>query len=355
MKSCSYWNHRIDNSATNQCLLIKLDSLRALTAHQVLPVTVQYSKILSMHTLALNDGNQMPILGLGTWQADPGVVGEAVRVALMEAEYQHIDCAAIYGNEKEIGNTFHDVFTRQRKPRENIFITSKLWNTEHHPDKVEAACRKTLSDLQLDYLDLYLIHWGLAFDSSTGEPRPVDEQGRIKTERVPLTATWQAMEQLVHSGLVKSIGVANFTTVQLLDLLASAQIKPVMNQVELHPYLNQQALVDFCHHYDVAVTAYSPLGAPGGAGKNLPSLLSDSTIIAIATTHQKTPAQVILRWGMQRQTIVIPKSVTPQRIIENAQLFDFELTPEEMQQITSLNRNQRAVDPAQMWGMPYFA
>ncbi len=297
----------------------------------------------------------MPQLGLGTWQADPGVVGNAVRYALSEAQYTHLDCAAIYGNEKEIGESLHQIFSDSPTRRESVFITSKLWNTQHHPHMVAQACRQTLSDLQLDYLDLYLMHWGVAFDPTKGTDRPLDPQGRALTDYIPLADTWSAMEKLVTEGLVRSIGVANFPAMLLLDLLSHASISPEVNQIELHPYLAQKELLTFCNEHDVAVTAYSPLGAPGGAGKQFESILLDPTILQLSRKYQKSAAQIVLRWGIQRGTAVIPKSVTPERITENSKVFDFELSLADMETISKLDRNQRIVDPVRMWGLPYFS
>jgi diketogulonate reductase-like aldo/keto reductase len=304
-------------------------------------------------SLTLNNGNKMPALGLGTWKSEPGKVTKAVEHALLKANYKHIDCAAIYGNEKEIGAAFTSVFESGKVKREDVFVTSKLWNTEHHPDNVEKACQQTLKDLNLEYLDLYLIHWGIAFEPSA-ERYAFDENGIIKTIPVSIKETWQAMEKLVEKGLVKSIGVSNFTTPMLVDLLTYAEIKPAVNQIELHAYHNQQALVDFCGHKEIAVTAYCPLGKPGNLRDGEPVLLQSNELAKIAENHDKTPAQVLLRWAVQRGTIAIPKSVTPARIEENINIFDFELTEKEMAQINVMDKGYRFVNPSEGWGLPYF-
>lgn len=301
----------------------------------------------------------MPTLGLGTWQSPPNKAGEAVRYALTEAGYTHVDCAAIYGNEKEIGASLKNVFAGPVK-REDVFITSKLWNSFHARDNVAKACRQTLLDLKVEYLDLYLIHWGLA--TAPGAKEPLDENGMLITERTPIRETWEAMQELVREGLVKAIGVSNFTTPMLTDLLSYGDIPPAVNQVELHPYLQQTALVEFCAHKTIAMTGYSPLGRPGaepprsymnapGAGQRL---VDDATVTGIASRHKKTPAQVLLRWGVQRGTIVIPKSVTPSRIKENAEIYDFELSDADMRAIAALDRGLRFCNPIEWWGIPYF-
>ncbi len=299
--------------------------------------------------LTLNNGLTMPTLGLGTWKSAVGVVGEAVTHAL-DLGYRHIDCAAIYGNEPEIGTAFAKAFSKTGIQRKDVFITSKLWNTNHHPDNVEAACRQTLADLQLEYLDLYLIHWGIAFIHGS-ESEPVDDKGMVITEPVPIQATWKAMESLVEKGLVKSIGISNFTTPMILDLLSYAHIKPVVNQIEVHPYNAQPQLIEYCRKKEIVVTAYSPLGS---AGNTTDKPLADPIITAIATDYKKTPAQILIRWSLQRGLIVIPKTVTPVRIAENLNVFDFELSESEMARINGLNKNHRFVEPSQWWGVPYF-
>jgi diketogulonate reductase-like aldo/keto reductase len=302
-------------------------------------------------------------VGLGTWKSLPEKAGAAVEYALKECDYRHIDCAAIYRNEAEIGAAFERVFKSGAVKREEVFITSKLWNTEHARASVRAACEATLKDLKLDYLDLYLMHWGVAIPpnnapSEAAEDRwteQLDENGFLMTDPTPLRETWEAMEELVTAGLVKMIGVANFTAPLLLDLFSCAKVSPVVNQVELHPYLQQSALVEFCKYKGVQVTAYSPLGSPGNyLSKGKPSIAEDPVIKNIATKHGKTPAQVIIRGGVERGTVVIPKSVTPERIKENISIFDFSLDAEDMAAIVQLDRGLRFVEPLEWWKIPYF-
>lgn len=301
----------------------------------------------------LNNGNSIPVLGLGTWQAKNDLVGNAVKFAIKEVGYRHIDCASIYGNEQEIGEALKSVLGTPLK-REELFVTGKLWNTDHKPEHVKEACEKTLKDLRLEYLDLYLMHWGIAFRHGD-DLEPVDKDGKAITESISIRETWQAMEQLVVDGLVKSIGVANFDVVMLVDLLTYARIKPAVNQIELHPYNTQTELVDFCKYKGITVTAYSPLGRQGA--KNIEgSKLFDETIIQkLATKYKKTPAQILLNWAIGRGTVAIPKSTTPERIAENINVFDFMLSEEDAAEISSLNRNRRLVNPVIWWGIPYFA
>lgn len=298
-------------------------------------------------TFTLNNGKKIPALGLGTWKAEPGVVGEAVRAAIVDSGYRHIDCAAIYGNEKEVGKGLDAAF-KSGVNREDVFVTSKLWNTEHHPDNVEKACQKTLDDLGLEYLDLYLVHWGIAFEPSDGDPEPIRD-GQVVTQGVSTRETWEAMEKLVEKGFVRSIGVSNFTVTMLVDLLTYAKIKPVVNQVELHPYLSQTALVDFCKQRGILPVAYSPL-VHGGLED-----FKHGVIGTLADKYRKTPAQIMLNWAISRGTCAIPKSSNPKRIAENADIFDFELTKSELGAVSTLNKNYRTCDPIEWWGVPYFA
>lgn len=298
----------------------------------------------------LNTGAHMPFVGLGTWKSAPNEAGEAVMYALTECDYRHVDCAPIYGNEKEIGKALSAVFGTGAIKRKEVFVTSKLWDTEHGRDDVRRACEATLSDLGLDYLDLYLLHWGIA------EPKKghtYDQNGHLVTLRIPIRETWEAMEELVGAGLVKAIGVANFTAPLLLDLFSYAKILPVVNQIELHPYLQQSRLVDFCQRLDMVVTAYSPLARPG-YGEMSERLVDEKLIHSIASTYDKTPAQVLLRWGVQRNTVVIPKSTHRERLKENIGIFDFELSESDMGAIASLERGLRLVDPYQWGHVPYF-
>ncbi len=300
----------------------------------------------------------MPVVGLGTWQSPANKAGEAVEYALTKCGYTHIDCAWIYGNQKEIGASLKKVFASGIK-RDNVFITSKLWNSFHARGDVGRACKDTLHELELEYLDLYLMHWGLASPAGK-ESEPLDEHGVLKSGNIPIRETWEAMQELVQTGLVKAVGVSNFTTPMLTDLLSYAKIIPTANQIELHPHLQQSRLVDFCRSKGIAVTAYSPLGRPGSQPPRsymqqpAARLVDDPLIAGIASAHKKTPAQVLIRWALERETIVIPKSVTPERIRENIDVFDFELSEKEMQAIAALDKRERLVDPMDWWKIPYF-
>lgn len=298
-----------------------------------------------MKTLIFKNKSQMPILGLGTWKSAPGEVYEAVKEAV-KIGYRHIDCAAIYGNEKEIGQALSELIKEGVVNREDLWITSKLWNSNHGKDNVIPALKETLADLQLDYLDLYLIHWpiahkkGIAFASKAEEFLSMEEQ--------PIANTWKGMEQAVKEGLTRNIGVSNFSISKLKDLMKVAEIKPELNQVELHPYLQQNELVKYCQSQSIHVMAYSPLGSSDRPEvmkkEDDPILLEDTQIAALADIKGVSVAQMILAFAIQRGISPIPKSVNPKRLKQNLDAAKIELNSKEMQNMIALNKDRRYFD-----------
>jgi len=273
--------------------------------------------------------------------------------------YRHFDCACDYGNEKEVGRGLSQVVGKNIASREELWVTSKLWNTFHKAEHVRPACEKSLSDLGLEYLDLYLVHFPISLAYVAPETRyppgwffdPQQENPQMQHVPVPIRETWEAMQLLVDAGLVKNIGICNFNIALIRDLLSYAKIRPAVLQVELHPHLTQEKLLRYCQQEEIAVTAFSPFGAQSyvsiGMADANENLLEEPVVVGIGQQIQKSPAQVLLRWGVQRDTIVIPKSSSPEHLKENIEIFDFELSSEQIAQLDQLNRNRRYNDPGE--------
>lgn len=228
--------------------------------------------------------------------------------------------------------------------REELFVVSKIWNTYYSKERVPICVKQILADLKLDYVDLLLVHWPMSFEQQNERPFPAAADGKVIDGNVDYLEPYKALEELHDQGLAKSIGVSNFNVAQLERLLAVARIKPAVNQVECHPYLGQAELKQFCSQHNIAITAYSPLGNPGSSFNPNPDkekLLKDPVVDALAEAYNKNPGQILIKFQLQRGNLVIPKSVKPDRIISNIQVFDFELTADEMEQLESLDCNYR--------------
>lgn len=298
----------------------------------------------------------MPRIGFGLWKIPREDTAQSV-VEAVRAGYRHFDSAADYGNEKETGEGLKEAIAQGLVAREDLWVTSKLWNTFHGAGHVEEACRKSLDDLGLDYLDLYLVHFPIALEYVPVETRyppewlhdPDADNPVMKPAKVPLHETWVAMEKLVDAGLVKRIGVCNYNSALIHDLMTYARIAPAMLQIESHPYLTQEKLIRCARGYGIDVTAFSPLGAQSyfelDMANREESLLGTAPVMVAAQAHGKTPAQVLLRWGIQRGTAIIPKTTKPERMRENLAIDDFSLSEVEMAAISSLNQNRRFNDP----------
>ncbi|KAI7878187.1 Aldo/keto reductase [Lichtheimia hyalospora FSU 10163] len=301
----------------------------------------------------LNNGNEIPQIGYGTFGgADaPDLVYKAVKVAL-DCGYRHFDTAYLYQTEESLGKAIRE----SNVPREEVFVTTKLWGTFRKPEHVRPAFERSLKDLQFEYIDMYMLHWPMAWEFHGYEHDKLqvkDKDGDLKVLDIPLIDTWREMEKLVKDGLVRNIGVSNCTIPMLEELLKEAEIPPCMNQIEIHPSLPQEEMLKWANEHGIALTAYSPLGNPGFswfASTGHSKTLEEPAVLKAAEKYGKTPVQVLINWGVARGYCVIPKSVTPERIKANIEYF--KMDPEDVEEITKIGRNSpvRTCDPVLMFG-----
>ncbi|KAG2199159.1 hypothetical protein INT47_009898 [Mucor saturninus] len=288
----------------------------------------------------------MPALGFGSWQSKPNEVYDAVLTAI-KAGYRHIDTAYVCKYNKYKNLVY---FNREcGVPRAELFVTTKLWNNNHRPDLVQKAIEASLENLQLNYVDLYLMHWPIAFQASESN-FPKNSDGNIAVDHsIDYIDTYAAMEKLIQLGKTRAIGVSNFTLEKVDRLLKNCKIPPAVNQVELHPYLAQSDLIKFCQNNGVHVTAYSPLGSTDSP------VMQESVVVDIAKRRNASPAQVLLAWGMRRGCSVIPKSVTASRIISNFQVIELEDGDfNAIEELTKTVEPKRLVDPSPFWGVDIY-
>ncbi|KAK7578010.1 hypothetical protein V9T40_010215 [Parthenolecanium corni] len=285
--------------------------------------------------ITLADGHQIPVFGLGTYKCKGSEIENVVKRSI-DLGYRLIDTAFVYANEKDIGKALEEKLIEGNVKREDLFIVTKLWNTKHHPDDVILAMERSLSELRLTYVDLYLIHWPFAMKQV--EEDEYDIHGNPEID-IPLEDTWQAMEKCVKLGYAKSIGISNFNSVQIEKILKVAEIKPVVNQIEYNPYFIPEKLTKFCEEKNIRIMGYSPF-----SGGKLPNLFEEPILLDLAKKYDKTPAQLILRFLLQCGIIPIPKSTNAQRLKENINIFDFELSPRDCEKIKSLNKNERSTN-----------
>ncbi|WP_310991696.1 aldo/keto reductase [Aequorivita marina] len=298
-----------------------------------------------MKTLKFQNGDTMHSIGLGTWKASGNELKKAVKDAIY-AGYRHIDTAKNYGNEEVIGEALAEIFAEGELFREDLFITSKLWNDAHAEGQVIPALQDSLKKLKLDYLDLYLIHWPVAFRNGIDFPKKPDDY--LTPDEAPIIDTWKQMEKAKTDGLTRHIGVSNFSKKKLEDLISKASSKPEMNQIELHPLLQQDDLIAYCKSEDILVTAYSPLGSgdriKAMKAEDEPNMFEIDVLKEIARDRSAIVPQVLIAWHNHRGCAAIPKSTTKDHIIANFKAADVTLTDDDMKKIATLDRHFRYIN-----------
>ena len=317
-----------------------------------------------MATIKLNSGYDMPQVGFGCWKVTNSTCADTIYNAI-KVGYRLFDGAEDYGNEKEVGEGINRAIDEGLVARDELFVVSKLWNNFHHPDNVEKALDKTLGDLNVEYLDLFLIHFPIAFKFVPFEEKYppgfyCGEGDKFLYEDVPLLDTWRALEKLVKKGKIRSIGISNFSGALIQDLLRGAEIPPAVLQIEHHPYLQQPRLIEYVQSKGIAITAYSSFGPQSFVELDHPkvkecvTLFEHEDIVSIAKAHDKSAGQVLLRWATQRGLAVIPKSNKTERLLLNLNVDDFDLSEAELEQIAKLDVGLRFNNPWDWDKIPIF-
>jgi len=298
-----------------------------------------------MEYQTLANGTKVPLFGLGTWKATGDEIYETVKLAI-DIGYRLFDTAYAYQNEKDVGRGINEKIKDGTVSRDELFITTKLWCTHHRRDLVVKQCKESLESLGLDYVDLFLVHFPNAIKEDTGMLcPPKNDVTDVEFSDTHYLECWQGMEDVFRQGLAKAIGVSNFNGEQIKDILNKCEIKPLVSQVEAHPYFPNNKHIKFCNDHGIQVTAYSPFASPDRPPThvmgNLPVLLEDETPKEVGKKYGKSGAQVMLRWAIQRNTSVIPKSSNPKRLKENFEVLNFKLSDEDMKIIDGMDKNIR--------------
>lgn len=299
----------------------------------------------SIPKFRLSDGNECPLLGFGTSDIvanDPKDLGYQAIVHAIKSGHRFLDSAALYQNEEGLGLAIKKCIEDGFVKREDLYVCTKVWCTAHKRASVMKACRESLRKLKLDYVDLYLIHWPVAYAEDGDSVNPLDENGKLRYTNTPITETWQGMEDVKDAGLARSIGVSNFNHKMTNEIFRMCKHRPTVNQVECHAYLSLTKLHEYSRKNHILLNAYCPLGSPGSCAKpGQPAVLEDPVVKELAAKYEKSTAQILLKYLVQREISPIPKSVTPKRIVENLNIFDFEITSEDMQKLLGINRDLR--------------
>ncbi|KAK6184090.1 hypothetical protein SNE40_006623 [Patella caerulea] len=294
--------------------------------------------------LQLPSGDKIPTVGFGTWTVWQGGEGEIYRAVkeAIKVGYRHIDCAWVYKNQEEVGQAIKESIEEGTIKREDLFVTTKVWDTAHRRDAVKENAKQSLSQLGLSYVNLLLVHYPVSFKDGD-DAFPKDNDGNIIFAYHDIVDTWKGMEDCIDADLTRNIGLSNFNHLQVQRIIDASRIRPSVIQLEINPLFSNSQLVEYCQKRNIHVTAYAPLGAPNRPWKNKdePDLLEEPVVKQLASAKGKTPAQIVLRCLLQRGLIIIPKSSTPARIKENFDLFDTELSEDEMKQMAALDRNLR--------------